>query len=242
MASKSVAFFGASTGIGLSALKHSLAAGYQCVALCRNPSKLTSVLTSENAPNLKVIQGNAHDSATVTRCLEASDGKLVDEIVFTIGGKPIPSKMTIDDPHVCEKGITTVLDSIATLREQGVIGRPHIIVCSSAGMSKFGRDIPVAYVPLCSLFLKVPGADKKIMEDKLATSGEDFTVVRAAMFLTDGETDKPIRAGIEDPKTGIESKAIGYNISREDAGKWIARNLVIQKDQRYLNKTATIVY
>ncbi|KAI1477413.1 NAD(P)-binding protein [Daldinia eschscholtzii] len=242
MSSKTVAFFGASTGIGRSALKHSLAAGHQCIALCRNPSKLTSVLTNENAPNLKVVQGNAHDPAAVSRCLKASNDKLVDEIVFTIGGKPIPSKMTIDDPHVCEKGITTVLDSIATLREQGLVGRPHIIVCSTAGMSKFERDIPVAYLPLFSLFLKVPGADKRAMEDKLATSGEDFTIVRAAMFLVDGETNKPVRAGVEDPKTGVESKAIGYNISREDAGKWIAKNLVIERNSKYLNKTATIVY
>ncbi|KAG4218841.1 hypothetical protein PC116_g32679, partial [Phytophthora cactorum] len=209
MSSKTVAFFGASTGIGRSALKHSLAAGHQCIALCRNPSKLTSVLTNENAPNLKVVQGNAHDPAVVSHCLKASNDDLVDEIVFTIGGKPIPAKMTIDDPHVCEKGITAVLNSIATLREQGLIGRPHIIVCSTAGMSKFERDIPVAYLPLFSLFLKVPGADKRAMEDKLATSGEDFTIVRAAMFLADGETNKPVRAGVEDPKTGVESKAIG---------------------------------
>ncbi|KAI8957853.1 NAD(P)-binding protein [Daldinia sp. FL1419] len=242
MASKTVAFFGASTGIGLSTLKHSLAAGYQCVALCRNPSKITAVLTNENAPNLKVIQGNAHDPATVSRCLEASDGKLVDIVVFTIGGKPIPAKMTIDDPNVCEKGITTVLDAIIALRQQGGVGRPYIIACSSAGMSKFGRDIPVAYVPLCSLLLKVPGADKKLMENKLTASGEDYTVVRAAMLLTDGETTKPIRVGIEDAETGIKSKAIGYNISREDAGKWIAQNLIIEKNPTYINKIATIVY
>ncbi|KAI1467935.1 NAD(P)-binding protein [Daldinia caldariorum] len=242
MTSKTVAFFGASTGIGHSALKHSLAAGYQCIALCRNPSKLTSVLTRESWPNLQVVQGNAHDTAAVSRCLKASDNKLVDEIVFTIGGKPIPAKMTIDDPHVCEKGITTVLNAILTLRGQGVVGRPHIIVCSTAGMSEFGRDIPVTYLPLFSLFLKVPGADKRAMENKLVASGEDFTIVRAAMFLNDGETNKQVRAGVEDPQTGIESKAIGYSISREDAGKWIARNLVVERNPKYLNKTATIVY
>ncbi|KAI2627332.1 NAD(P)-binding protein [Hypomontagnella submonticulosa] len=239
MAQKTIAFFGASTGVGLSALKYSLAAGHRCIALCREPTKLTNAVANRNTTNLQVLQGNAHDAVAASRCLKASDSQLVDEIVFTIGARQIPGKMALDDPHVCEKGISTVIGAITGLRKQGLAGRPHIIVCSTTGLSKFGRDTPVVIVPVYALLLKVPGADKKIMEDKLANSGEDFTIVRASRLI-DGETDKKIRVGIEDPETGIESKAIGYSISREDAGRWIAQNLVQDMSSKYMNKTVTI--
>jgi hypothetical protein len=53
---------------------------------------------------------------------------------------------------------------------------------------------------------------------------------------------KEIRVGIEDPKTGRESNAIGYTISREDAGKWIAESLILKRDAKYSNKIAMITY
>lgn len=108
-------------------------------------------------------------------------------------------------------------------------------------MSKFGRDIPLLQVPLYKVLLATPHKDKTIMEDSLVASGEDFTLVRCGWFLN-GEKHRPIRVGIEDPKKGVEVLEIGYTISREDAGRWFAENLVISKDPKYLNKTATIVY
>ncbi|KAI1074388.1 NAD(P)-binding protein [Whalleya microplaca] len=239
MTPKTVAFFGASTGVGLAALRHSLAAGCNCTALFRDLSKLNGTLTPETMPNLKVVQGNAHDSAAVSSCLKTSEGRFVDEIIFTIGGRFIMSKMTLDDPNVCEKGISTILEAITDLRRQGVPGRPYIVACSTTGVSRFARDVPLAIVPLYRVLLRVPGADKRAMEDKLTASTEDFTIVRAS-GLVDGETDKMIHVGIEDPKTGIESKAIGYSISREDTGRWIAQNLVRERHTRYLNKTVSI--
>lgn len=241
MAPRTVAFFGASTGVGLSALKHSLAAGRQCTALGRDPSKFTAIFTPDTTPNLEVVQGNAHDLAAVSRCLKTKEGKLVDEIVFTIGAKFVLSKMGFDDPDVCKKGMSTLLEALAELRREGITGQPYIVVCSTTGISRFARDLPLAMVPLYHGLGKVPHADKRVMEDTLSASDEDYTIVRASL-LVDGETDKVIRVGIEDPKTGVESKAIGYTISREDTGKWIAQNLVLERDAKYLKKIATITY
>ncbi|CAM1507766.1 Fc.00g046140.m01.CDS01 [Cosmosporella sp. VM-42] len=241
MTIKTIAFLGASTGVGLSALKHTLAAGHKCIALCRTPSKLTDIMSPESNPNLQVVKGNAHDVASVSQCLKKEDGNLVDGIVSTIGGKPILSKLTIDDPNCCRKGMATLLEALAQLRRDGATGRPHIIVCSTTGMSRFGRDVPIATMPVYHIALKVPHEDKRIMEDSLAESGEDFTIVRCS-FLVNGETKKEIRVGIEDPKTGRESAAIGYTISREDAGKWIGDNLLVKLDTKYLKKIATITY
>ncbi|KAI1211608.1 NAD(P)-binding protein [Annulohypoxylon truncatum] len=241
MTQKKIAFLGASTGVGLATLKTCLAAGHQCIALCRNPAKLGAHFDLDNTPNLVVVQGNAHDIAAVSRCLKASETALVDVVVSTIGGAFVLSKMTLDDPHVCEKGMSVLLSALSRLRKEGVTGRPHVIACSTTGMSRFGRDTPLPVVPFYGVVLKVPHADKRAMEDALAASGEDFIVVRASL-LTDGETDREVRVGIEDPVKGVESKAIGYTISREDAGKWVARNLVLRREERYCNKTVTITY
>ena len=238
---KTVAFLGASTGVGLSALKHTLAAGHRCIALCRTPSKLTAIFPHDTTPNLQVVQGNAHDIAAVSKCLVTEKGKFVDEIVSSIGGKFILSKMSIDDMEVCRNGMTTILEALAQLRRDNITGNPHIIACSTTGISPFGRDIPIAMIPLYHVLLKVPHEDKKAMEGRLVESGEAYTIIRASL-LVNGETSKVIRVGIEDPKTGRESEAIGYTISREDTGKWIANNLVLRLDRRYINKIAMVTY
>ena len=238
---KTVTFLGASTGVGLSTLKHTLAAGHRCIALCRVPSKLTAIFPPERTPNLRVVQGNAHDIAAVSECLVAEKGKLVDEIVSTIGGKFVLSKITIDDKGVCRKGMTTILEALAQLRRGGATGKPHTVVGSTTGMSRFGRDIPLAMIPLYHVLLKVPHEHKRIMEDRLVESGEAYTIVRASL-LVNGETGKEIRVGIEDPKTGRESKAVGHTISRENTGKWVADNLVLRLDGKYVNKIVMVTY
>ncbi|KAH8887940.1 NAD(P)-binding protein [Thozetella sp. PMI_491] len=242
MSQRTVAFFGASVGCGRAALKHTLAAGNQCVALCRDPSKLTTVFPLEKNSNLRVLQGNAHDVEAVSQCLRREDGTLVDSIVFSIGAKLVSkTSLAMDDPDVCKKGISAVLSALSQLRKAGATGRPHIIVVSTTGLSDFGRDLPFAMIPVYKALGKVPHADKKVMEQTLIDSGETYTIVRASR-LVDGETDKNIRVGVEDAKTGRESSAIGYSISREDTGKWIAKNLVLDGGARFANKIATVTY
>ncbi|KAJ6112028.1 hypothetical protein N7523_008089 [Penicillium sp. IBT 18751x] len=235
---KTVAFIGASGGVGLSALKHTLAAGHQCVALCRQPSKLTSIFP-ESTPNLKVIEGNAHDVEAVSKCLVTEDGTLVDIVLSTIGSRPNFRKMTIEDPEVCQKGAAALVEALDNLQRDGITGTPHLITFSTTGISRFGRDYPIAVFPIYHWMLKVPHVDKRITEDRFADSGRPFTIVRASL-LTTGETTKEIRVGIEDPRLGRESEAIGYAISREDSGKWVAEHLILQTEKQYVNKIAMI--
>lgn len=239
--SRAIAFIGASTGVGLSALKHTLAAGHQCIALCRVPSKLIAIFPTDTTPNLKIVEGNAHDLASVSKCLKSPDGNLVDAIVSTIGGKPVLSWKVIDDPHVCEKGATILLEAIAHLRRKGVAGNPYVVVQSSMSLSLFHRDYPLVLFPLFHFALSTPRADKRVMEDSVMESDESFTIVRSSL-LTNGESIREIHVGIEDPKTGPESAAIGYTISREDTGRWIAENLVLKRDAKYINKIASVTY
>lgn len=238
-----VAFIGASTGVGLATLKRTLAAGHQCIALCRTPSKLTDILPPKTTPNLRVVAGNAHDVEAVSQCLRAGNGKIVDKIVTTIGAAPVVKglSVTMDDPHVCEKGMSTLLEAIAGLRKQGLSGNLHIVACSTTSVSRFGRDIPVPMIPVYWAFVRVPGRDKLAMEDLLTASGEQYTILHPS-HLSNGESTKRIRVGIEDPRTGREVEVIGYSISREDAGKWTAENVVLKLDQRYQKKIVVITY
>ncbi|KAJ5710896.1 hypothetical protein N7488_005052 [Penicillium malachiteum] len=237
---KTVAFFGGTVGCGLSALKHTLAAGHQCIALCRTPAKLEALIPVESTPNLKIIQGNAHDIDAVTKCLQTDDSgtKIVDMIVSTIGSRP-KSGLTPEDPQCCRKASAVMVAAIANLRNGGASGNPHIAAFSTTGLSKFGRDYPLLLFPIYGWLLKAAHEDKEIMENRFIESGLPFTIVRASL-LTDGATEKKVRVGIEDPKTGRESLNIGYFISREDAGKWTAENLVFKEDPSYLNKIAMI--
>ncbi|KAI0468907.1 hypothetical protein F4859DRAFT_489382 [Xylaria cf. heliscus] len=238
--SQTIAFFGASGGVGLAALRHTLATGRKCIALCRTPSKLTAIFPLESHPNLQIVQGNAHDSKAVSKCLLAQPGVLVDQIVSTIGGAFVASKLTIDDPEVCRKGMAVLLDALTTLRGDGAVGKPHIVVCSTTGLSKFGRDIPIAMIPFYHIVLKVPHVDKVIMEEKLVSSGENFTIVRPSLMLSEEATTKEVRFGIEDPKTGRKSSAIGYTITKFDAGRWVAETLILKSQEAYNNKIAMI--
>ena len=101
--------------------------------------------------------------------------------------------------------------------------------------------MPWLFVPLYKVLLHVPHVDKRIMETSLEDSGEDYTIVRCSLFIG-AESDATIRVGVEDAKTGRESDAIGYTISREDAGRWFAENLIKTDGAKYLNKIATITY
>ncbi|KAI1812165.1 hypothetical protein GGS20DRAFT_578528 [Poronia punctata] len=190
---ETISFFGASAGVGLAALKHTLATGRKCIALCRTPDKLSDILSPETHPNLKIIQGNAHDVSAVSSCILA---------LSTIGVKPIASDLTIDDPNVCRKEMTVLLKALRNLRS--VKGKPHVIVYSTitTGISRFGRDIPLLMIPLYYIYImpKVPHEDKVVMEDPYE-----------------------VRVGIDGKDKGKDKgrdEAIGYVISKGDAGRW----------------------
>jgi NAD(P)-dependent dehydrogenase (short-subunit alcohol dehydrogenase family) len=237
---KTLTFFGASTGCGLSALQHALKEGHMCIALCRTPSKLTERFPAAVYPNLTVIQGNAHDISAVSKCLvhPADPKQFVDQVVSSIGGAFDARKFTIDDPHVCERGMETLLQAVAEMRAGGASGGPLIIVLSTTGISKAGRDLPVVMWAFYRSMLGVPHRDKAAMEEKLAGSGEAFVVVRPSFLSNEAKPERRIRVGVEDISGGkhvLEKKEFGYTISRADVGRWIFENLLRGGGDEYKN-------
>lgn len=241
---KTIAFFGASTGVGLAALKRALAAGHTCIALCRTPSKLLDKLPAADRehPNLKVVQGDAHDLAAVTRCClqahaqdgEGSEGggkgkKPVDVILSSIGGVFQFPRMTLDDPHVCERGMATLLEAVTSVRQQQQQEQegegegewtPRIVVVSTCGMARH-RDYPLATFPMYKFLLRVPHADKIKMERALvAGAGYTYTIVRPSLLVDAAAPQREIRVGVDD------EPAVGYTISRDDVGGWIYESVL----------------
>ncbi|KAE9582194.1 hypothetical protein CGMCC3_g1923 [Colletotrichum fructicola] len=98
---KTILFLGATGGCGQAALRRSLAAGFTCIVLCRNPDKLTSVLSPEVHPNLQVFKGNAHDMEAIKNCIVSPHDatSFVDFVISTIGAWFELRKMTLEDVH-----------------------------------------------------------------------------------------------------------------------------------------------
>lgn len=243
---KTILFLGATGGCAFSALSRSLAAGHACIALCRTPAKLTDKLSVDLQRNLHVVQGNARETEDVARCLvhPSRPGHIVDMVISSIGARPNLAKLSMDDPTVCEAGMKALLSALAVVRKNGADGKPRIVALSTTGISDLGRDVPLLFVPLYHVVLKTPHKDKKIMEDALIHSGEEWTIVRPSL-LTDGPeaTETAIRAGVVDIVAHkVESKAVGYTISREDVGKWVFENLVQERDATWVGKAAAITY
>ncbi|OAR00834.1 hypothetical protein LLEC1_06292, partial [Akanthomyces lecanii] len=96
----------------------------------------------------------------------------------------------------------------------------------TTGISRFGRDVPLAMLPMYRWMLHQPHADKQVMERLLAASAERIVVVRPSYLKDEARPEREIRVGVEDPEKGIESKEVGYFIARDDVGRWVYENLL----------------
>ena len=239
---QTIAFLGATGGCGLAALKRSLAAGHTCVALCRTPSKLEAQFASSPA-NLIIKAGNAHDVASVASVLTCPTDptRMVDAVNFSVGGA-VDVKFRMDDPDVCKKAMRMLLAALENLRARGIHGTPLVAVVSTTGISKHGRDVPLAFAPFYHVGLKIPHEDKRVMEQELYETEERFVLVRPSL-LKDGSSDKKIRVHVESEKE-IEHKEIGYFIARDDVGRWMYDNLLADgaDTARYERKAVGITW
>lgn len=251
--------FGATGGCSANALVVALHAGLSCVAMVRTPSKLRTMLQEQYSvsadkidAHLTVVQGNIRSVEDIKRTLTVT-GRLPDRILFGIGGSPrmqfsLTAPITLDDPHVCEEGMKSVLAALRACVADGVpLGlmgsRPGLIVISTISMSS-RRDMPYSYYPLEYWLVNIPRADKlatqKVVFAAAAEADPPFgglAMVRMPL-LTDGPAKglDNVRAGWVWPDEQRKDKLakgekeagpqIGYSITRADVGKWIFENLV----------------
>ncbi|KAF8245445.1 hypothetical protein K440DRAFT_634321 [Wilcoxina mikolae CBS 423.85] len=253
---QNLAFFGATGGCALAALTHSLLAGHTCRALARTPSKLTNLLTAASIPastlstHLTIISGSIDDRAAVLSTLSGAQ-----TIIFGIGGvpaftpNPLSGFMTLNDPTICERGVTNIVSALQDTPAQ----KPLMCVISSTGLKKQGqRDLPLAMIPVYKL-LELPHRDKKKMEEAVVKAGREevlsgYVIVRPALLTDGAETERKLRAGYQGRvKNGgkwgdQEGEAVGYTVSRKDVGRWVFEEVVEGRGGEWNGKAVSLAY
>ena len=224
--------------------------------------------------NLAIIQGSIKDITPVKQTLapigiptssttDAAVRQPAQIVLFAVGGKPffqcsLTHPVTLDDPTICQEGMTTILRALRELRRESVIAetqQPLLVTISTTGLSQ-NRDVPIALTGLYHWMLRVPHADKKVMEGELARASTEagpdapiagFVIVRPTL-LSDGDMlgmDK-IRSGWETHPEAVNAReagapgpAIGYTIRRADVGLWIFER-VVKDGGNWTNKCVTL--
>ncbi|KAI9890752.1 MAG: hypothetical protein M1814_003682 [Vezdaea aestivalis] len=256
MSKETIAFLGATAPSVTPTLASSLLAGNACRALARDPSKLTtslketySIPTSTIDKLLTIIPGAIDTpSAIKTVLTDPSTSKSVPLIISGLGVPPPASANPLAflglKFTVCEEGAEK---TVAAIKELG--GKPTLVVLSTTGVSRVGRDVTLAFSPLYHILLRAPHVDKRAMEDHVEKAERDGilegVVVRPSL-LTDGEE---LGEGPGKLRVGWEGEggkvAIGYTVSRKDVGGWLYRSLVSKgKEGRteWVGRRVTLTY
>jgi NAD(P)H-binding len=216
--------------------------------VARNAEKLATLLQSTHSvtpelisKNLTIIVGNVKDPVPVTQVLfpailnpsnPTSGSKSVDIIVSGIGCYPIMKKghwlPEQEDPTLCQDAISTILNA---LRARPPLVKPGLVMLSTTGISRFGRDVPLLMTPFYTL-LHTAHQDKRAMEDMAIAAVEEdkapigsYTLLRPSL-LTNGEAK-----GVQNVRWNVENgsaskKVVGYTISRADVGGFLFEKVV----------------
>lgn len=256
MSSSKIAFFGATGDCAGYCLVSALAAGHSCVALARNPSRLSQSLRDKGVSvsaiesHLTIVEGNVKDIRAVQQALQI-DGAVVDFIVSGIGAAPkfqwsIFQPITLDDTKVCQTAGSTILQALRVLNSAQ---KPVIINVMTTGIPPEGKpwDVPVLLTWMYHYIMQVPHEDKAAVQDmliehmRLPETQRDlggFVNIKASLLM-DGTSKglQLVREGVED------TPAIGYTIRRADVGLWIYERLLKTniKDE-WVNKGVCITY
>lgn len=201
--------FGATGETGRELVNQALAQGNAATAFVRDPGKLDI-----KHPNLKVIEGDVTDTATVERAVQGQD------VVFsTLGSRSLKKNPTLT------KGVDTI---VRAMEKQGV---QRFVYQSSLGVgnSREHLDFLVRYI-IIPLVLRNAIADHTAKEKIVQQSSLDWVIVRPA-GLTNGLHTDNYRHG--------ESIHYGAKISRADVADFMLKQAT---DTTYLHKAPGISY
>lgn len=149
---------GASGATGTLVVQQALAGGHRVTALARTPQKITA-----NHANLRVVSGDATDTAAVAQALQGADA-----VISTLGAKK-GSLITASTRAI-----------VAAAKQQGV---RRVVMLSSAAVSR--ERVGAVVKLLTSIAMGEMIKDKTAGEALLKASDTDWTIVYATM-MTDG--------------------------------------------------------
>jgi uncharacterized protein YbjT (DUF2867 family) len=177
-------------------IRRLLELGHEVTAFARKPADI-----DETNPNLRVVQGDARDGASLAN---ASKGQ--DTVISVFG----PRSLKADD--LAE---TLMRNIVAAMKAHGV-GR--LINLSAGGVGDSQAEMPlVVRMVLIPLLLGRVYADKARGEAILFASGLQFVNVRPGR-LSDG----PARGGV---KASLHAKGLKLAMTREDLANFLIQQM-----------------
>ena len=203
--------FGATGGTGRLLVEQALEQGHNVTAFARNPAAVTA-----QHPNLKVVQGDALDYASVEPVVKGKEA-----VLSALGVRKL--------------GRTTVLSEgtrniLMAMEQHGV---KRLIVESSLGVGDSKGQFPWYLGIMVRVFLRNIYADKEVQERFIRASGVDWTIVRPA-----GLTNGP-RTGVYRQWVGVPDSPIKGWISRADVAEFMLRQL---NDDTHLRQAVGLSY
>lgn len=207
--------FGASGPVGRALVGQALAAGHHVTAVTRHPESY-----GLTAPRLSVVGGDVLDPHAVSAAIGGADA-----VVCTVGVLPSRSPVTtysVGTRHMLE-----------AMRAHGV---RRIVSVSSKELDEEGtRDEPLLYrfvfARLLGLVNRTIYDDMRRMEQSLAASDRDWTIIRpAGLFAADRVTDYRCPTGHE-PGVSTSTADLADALLHEATGsRHIGRTLQVLTD------------
>jgi putative NADH-flavin reductase len=202
--------FGATGSIGRQLVEQALAQGHAVTALARNPAKLDL-----KHPNLKIVQGNVMDFASVEKAVQGQEA-----VLCSLGAGRKGTIRSEGTRHI-----------ICAMEKAGIrrfICHTTLGVGDSQGNLNFFWKYIMFGIILRDAFADHVSQEKYIMQSRL-----DWTIVRPAAF-TNGERTGVYRHGFT-----ATDKALTLKISRADVADFMLKQLT---DDTYLHKTPGLSY
>ena len=204
--------FGSTGSIGRQLVEQALEQGHTVTAFARNPAKLDIQHT-----NLKVVQGDVMNSASVEQAVQGQDAVLC---VLGSGGQ---RKGTIRS-----EGTRQIIQAMEKTGVQRLICQTTL----GAGDSWENLNFFWKYI-MFGAFLREVFADHERQENYVTQSHLDWTIVRPGAFV-DGDRTGQYRHGF--PSTDKTTK---LKISRADVAEFLLQQLM---NDSYLYKTPSVSY
>jgi putative NADH-flavin reductase len=204
-----IAVFGASGGTGRQIVAQALAAGHAVKALVRDAAALPA------QPRLAVLRGSASERDCVEAAVVGSDA-----VLCALGGHPLRRR-----ERVCSTAMRTI---VPAMQRHGV---RRIVAVSTFGAGDSRHSVGwLARTVLFGAVLRSEVADKEAMEEQLAASALDWTVVRIGR-LTDEPGTGRWRAADDGSIVGMATIAradvAAFMLAALADGEWIRRRPVL---------------
>ena len=204
--------FGSTGGTGRQVMAQALEQGHAVTAFARSPEKL-----DQKHENLRLIQGDVMDLASVERAIQGQDA-----VLCTLG---LPA---MNKKKLRANGTKNI---IRAMRKSGV---SRFVCQSGLGISDSYDILPLYYKYLIlPLMLRYVYADHEIQENYIKESQLDWIIARPAA-LNDGEHTGSYQHGYT-----ADNKTVTNKISRADTADFMLKQLA---DNNYLHKTPCISY